>query len=396
MTVAACKKSLGSLLHCAVLAAVLALFPGWAGAAMNEKAPVDLLRIRAFPVRHPGNGKLLDVARAGSRLVAAGENGLIIVSDDSGETWSQAEVPVSVTLAALAFPTPRKGWAVGHDGVILHTSDGGGAWSVQLEGSRVNRAALDQLKMLHREKASPAPSSAAAQFDASDWANFDIFLGDMEQLEKEGSVWPFLDLWFDDDQAGFAVGAFGMAVRTRDGGKTWEPFLDRLPNAIGLHYYGIARIGADLFLAGEGGQLMRSDDDGRTWQRLESPYDGSFFGIMGTRSGGVVVAFGLRGRAFGSRDRGDTWEPLPLPQGGPWMSGSLLPDGSVLLTSPVLGGYVSRDDAQSFTAVPGFPTASTACAAAPDNGLTAVGVLGARRVRAVPADGGRAAQGADK
>ena len=40
-------------------------------------------------------------------------------------SWQQADVPVSSDLVAVPFPTPTHGWAVGHDGVVLHSADAG-------------------------------------------------------------------------------------------------------------------------------------------------------------------------------------------------------------------------------------------------------------------------------
>ncbi len=77
---------------------------------------------------------LLDVARAGERLVAVGEWGHIVLSDDGGETWRQAEsVPVRVTLTAVSFPDAKRGWAVGHDAVVIHTQDAGENWQLQYQ-----------------------------------------------------------------------------------------------------------------------------------------------------------------------------------------------------------------------------------------------------------------------
>ena len=36
---------------------------------------------------------------------------------------------------------------------------------------------------------------------------------------------PFLDVLFSDASEGFVIGAFGLVLRTRDGGKSWEPWI---------------------------------------------------------------------------------------------------------------------------------------------------------------------------
>ncbi|WP_460940053.1 WD40/YVTN/BNR-like repeat-containing protein, partial [Pandoraea terrae] len=80
----------------------------------------------------PTHMMLLDATRAGSRIVAVGEHGVILLSDDDGRTWRQArQVPVSATLSAVTFTDPKHGWVVGQWGVILATGDGGETWEKQ-------------------------------------------------------------------------------------------------------------------------------------------------------------------------------------------------------------------------------------------------------------------------
>src|SRR5688500_9530167 len=68
---------------------------------------------------------MLAVGAAGRRLVAVGERGTVLLSDDAAKRWRQAKVPVQVTLTAVRFVNDRTGWAVGHLGVILKSDDGG-------------------------------------------------------------------------------------------------------------------------------------------------------------------------------------------------------------------------------------------------------------------------------
>ena len=62
---------------------------------------------------------LLDVQYNGGRLVAVGERGHILLSDDLVDHWRQARSPTRQMLTAVHFPGPQRGWAVGHDGLIL-------------------------------------------------------------------------------------------------------------------------------------------------------------------------------------------------------------------------------------------------------------------------------------
>lgn len=362
-------------------AAALVLFLLSAIEAKVAEAPVnDLLRLPAAKTARPDKGLLLDVARAGERLVAVGEQGRIVTSDDSGATWVQAEVPVCVTLTSVCFPTAQQGWAVGHDGVVLHSSDGGRTWVKQLDGTQLNATAYAQIEKLvgppERREAAADPAGLVPRARS----DLEIYLEDLELVVEEGATWPFLDVWFADEREGFAVGAFGMAAHTVDGGVTWEPILDRLGNAKGLHYYGLAAVGRDLFLVGEEGGLRRSEDGGKTWKALKSPYEGTFFGVIGTSDATAVVVYGLRGKAFRSRDRGESWTPLAAPVGSAWMGASLLTDGTLLLSSPAVGGVRSTDGGVTFAAVPGFPVGAVAAASTRDGGIAAVGTAGAQVV----------------
>ena len=91
---------------------------------------------------------LLDIAKAGERLVTVGARGHILYSDDNGGKWHQANVPVSVLLTSVAFPSVREGWAVGHSGVILHSSDSGENWKKQFDGNAANQMIITQSENL--------------------------------------------------------------------------------------------------------------------------------------------------------------------------------------------------------------------------------------------------------
>lgn len=251
---------------------------------------------------------MLSVARAGQRLVAVGERGFIIVSDDNGGTWKQVSSPVSMTLVKVRFIDDREGWAVGHAGIVLHSQDGGLSWNKQLDG--VQAAGIEL--------------QAAKRFDDAEK------IAQAQQLVDDGPDKPFLDLLFLDAKNGWVVGAYGLAFATHDGGLSWQSIRSRIDDPSGLHLYAIERVGSDLFVAGEQGTLMRSSDEGQTFESLTSPYEGTTFGLQATHDGSIL-AFGLRGKAFESKDRGNTWQRLDTLQPVTLTSSLRLDDGSVLL-----------------------------------------------------------------
>ncbi len=263
---------------------------------------------------------LLDAAQAGQRLVAVGSRGHIVYSDDQGESWLQAPVPARQLLTAVDFVDEKNGWAVGHDTLILHTTDGGESWIVQYRDSEID----------------------ASEDEASDF------------LEK-----PLMDVWFRNAQTGFAVGAYGLLLRTDDGGKHWQDVSFDVDNPDGFHYNSISPIkDSGLFLVGEMGTMYRSTDYGDTWETLtDVPYDGSWFGVASTGEPGGVVAWGLRGNVFRSNDFGDSWNQVKLTNaaGNPLSStlagGQFNADGRLILVG--VGGVVatSNDGGRSFDVI---------------------------------------------
>ena len=109
-------------------------------------AEIDRLYAPALHTQGAQGSLLLDVVEAGNRVVAVGEQGIVLISDDAGISWRQAEVPVSVLLTAITFTDESTGWAVGHDGVVLKTIDGGENWRVALTGAKINQLRVSQLE----------------------------------------------------------------------------------------------------------------------------------------------------------------------------------------------------------------------------------------------------------
>ena len=350
-----------------------------------EALTLDLLEISAEPSDRATISILMDIKKTDGRLVAAGEWGHILFSDKKCDGWVQAKVPVSVTLTAMYFPTTDKGWAVGHDGIVLHTIDRGTTWEKQLDGVAINKLVYDQLvrvieakeNLLEREK--ETLSQDRREDLEREIEDFGFFLSDAEMALNEGPTRPLMDVWFKNDQEGIIVGVFGMILETTDGGQNWVPILDRIENPNGYHYYGITRSGDNLFIAGEMGLLYKSEDFGQTWKLLDSAYEGSFFGIVGNPEGDFIIAFGLRGNVCYSTDGGETWQHKTVGRssisGGIWLSSNALclvaVDGSV---------YISSDKADSFKALTDkFPAAIGVVESSKDE-VTVVGLNGVKTI----------------
>ncbi len=222
-------------------------------------------------------GLVLGLASAGNSRIAVGGNGVILRAADSKD-FRQVASPVDSTLTALAFADARHGWAVGHDGAILHSSDAGATWALQ-----------------HWQPQQNAPLFSVLPLSAKEV---------------------------------ITVGAFGTLKITTDGGKTWADLDAPAVTSEKYHLNAIARLrDGRVAVVGERG-LVGLSIDGREWQRIALPYEGSLFGVLALGQRGLVV-FGMRGNVFVS----------DAPETGQWTK---VETGT---TSSLFGGAPMGEDA---------------------------------------------------
>lgn len=275
---------------------------------------------------------LLDATRIGEKIVAVGDFGIVLISSDDGETWTQSRVPTRSMLTGVWFHDANLGWAVGHDAVVLKTTDGGASWRL---------------------------------------VNFqpDLLL-------------PLFDVWFQDAFNGLAVGPYGFLLRTSDGGETWEdatldpqplvneeeveeieeetggdteedePFWEEdLSAGADFHLNKIVEAAdGSLYIAGEAGHIYHSDDMGASWFSLPSGYTGSFFGGLAL-PGGDVMVFGLRGNMFRTSDGGRNWRQVETPVTTSLNEADIMADGTIVVVGMSGTILVSRDGGESFELV---------------------------------------------
>ncbi len=261
-------------------------------------ANTDVSGATVAPIR-PNRVLLLDVALAGKRVVAVGERGVVLGSDDNGQTWTATRAPVTRTLTAVTFFDDKVGIAVGHGGSVLRTEDAGKTW-VQI---KVKEIGTDSVLGLTR-------------------------LGGKEVI---------------------AYGAFGMYLHSDDAGKTWtRPHILSKSASFDRHIYKVVKAGSALVLVAENGSLGRSTDNGMTYQPVASEYPGSYFGAVTAKDGAVII-FGMRGTVYRSTDSGVKWKKIPLETKIGFNNGIMLADGTLILVGNSGLVAVSYDNGISFS-----------------------------------------------
>lgn len=292
---------------------------------------------------------LLDGQVVGDRIVVVGERGHILISEDHGMSWQQQEVPTRATLTSIFFFSPAKGWAAGHDSVILQTSDGGRHWTKVYSNPDDER--------------------------------------------------PILDLWFKDAKHGYAIGAYGLFLMTHDGGHTWvdvdfnpatltinspdgeDPWAEEDELWIDFHLNQISATShGRVFIAAEAGQVFRSDDGCRSWLSLPSPYEGSFYGSLPVDHDRLFL-FGLRGHLFMTRDYGSSWVSVETQTKASLNDGILLSDGRVVIAGHAGTLLVGDQEHRHFQLFPREDRSAIAkIVQAKDGALILIGEMGVKRM----------------
>jgi photosystem II stability/assembly factor-like uncharacterized protein len=186
--------------------------------------------------------------------IAEGGNTLL-QTVDGGRGWRAVQVAHGVALTLVEFKGSRYGWAGSavKAGPIVHTTDGGRHWTVQLSAGRVS------------------DFSFADPHDG--WA---IAGGKTYHTTDGGSAWQLQtnapdSSWVDALTAGDAfIGApagftTGGLSGTTDGGATWQPSVSAAGGYYGLLtalQFSDAQHG---WAVGDGGEILATTDGGATW-----------------------------------------------------------------------------------------------------------------------------------
>jgi len=312
---------------------VVAVFGVAGSAAAQEPAFQDPLDSPAKAVARPEFRPAMAITRAGESLIAVGPRGLVIVSVDGGKSWQQSAVPVQSDLVAVQFPVPDIGWIVGHDGVVLRSGDGGRTWLKQLDA----RSAGPQFRKFYQERADAGDTAASKALKL------------VAQNFKPGMALPYLDVWFENPNVGYAVGSYGLLIATVDGGQTWTPWFDRIDNEQ-LNLNGVRGINGDVMIVGEQGRVYRLDRDRGRFTAMSTGYAGSFFGLAGNAN--ATLAFGLRGVVYRADAKGSDWQAIKTPSEATIAAGAVDPDHSrFLLVNGVGQILVGDSEGRSFVAV---------------------------------------------
>lgn len=202
---------------------------------------------------------------------AVGSDGLILQTTDGGKTWMQTiiEMERQVYFWNVYFRDESVGFITGTRGTILKTTDGGQTWEFK---EAINESRLD------RE-------------------------GNPAVLRRR-----LIDAWMVDEQTGYMVGENDTFIKTTDGGETWTGTGKRV--AVGNTRNNFERIHfaspTTGWIVGSFGTILRTTDGGETWENQDASVDNNLKGIDFVDENTGWVA-GQEGVILHTQDGGVTW-----------------------------------------------------------------------------------------
>lgn len=266
---------------------------------------------------------------------AVGQNGTVVHTTDGGTKWKRKDTGSTNTLADVFFVDEKTGWAVGANGTILHTADGGETW-------RVKERITENYLMAVRFHGSIGIIAGAN--------------GEILRTTNGGTTWvrdinnrflPFRSVTFLDGQRGWAAGLGGKILATEDGGKTWKMQPSDVKDDLHAVHFINEKNGV---AAGANGRILHTTDGGQSWKRAETPQTEAVIRALCMTSEGNGWAVGDEMTIWRTADSGKTWTP----------------QGVLFETEPLIVNLYSVDCSDDVTA-----------AAAGSSGVTLKTVIGA-------------------
>ncbi|WP_367067113.1 YCF48-related protein [Oryzisolibacter sp. LB2S] len=217
--------------------------------------------------------------------------------------------PLQADLTAVFFVDEQRGWAVGGDGAILATRDGGATWTAQASGVKAWLYSVQFAADGQRGWAVGDGGTILATHDGGNsWA-----------AQASGTVAPLFSMQFaDDGQRGWAVGSGGTILATRDGGSSWaaQPSGTKA-SLLSVHF---PADGLRGWAVGRAGTILATRDGGNSWAEQASGITAGLYSVQVAVDGQRGWAVGYDGTILATRDGGNSWVAQTSGTGA-WLNG---------------------------------------------------------------------------
>jgi photosystem II stability/assembly factor-like uncharacterized protein len=256
----------------------------------------------------------------GRRLWAVGNNGAVIKSSDGGVSWVTVKLGFlgkgdlfanfsSTVFSAVSSSDGHELYSVASNGVF-HSTNGGKDWT------REDLSALDYAKFTEW---GVNPTSIWATADLTKvWITTDTGLV-LHRDKSTGGTWIAQITEQDagllaitgtsDGEELWCVTKKGSVFHSTDEGLHWKRQFERQDSRLNTIW--LASAGNQLWVAGDDGLVLYSVDRGWQWQKQDSKTKKDLRTIWGSQ--GQLWVAGSEGTIISSRDGGSHWEPRETP-----------------------------------------------------------------------------------
>jgi photosystem II stability/assembly factor-like uncharacterized protein len=275
--------------------------PGGGGGSVSgdpAKFAKELRHLPAMHLAHPIRAEMLAVTMAGLRSVVVGDHGTVLLSDDDGKHWRQAkEVPTRVLLTSVSFVDDKQGWAAGHWGVVIHTEDGGETWKLQRSDTTVDKPLFSVYFMdaAHGVVVGLWSLTLRTTDGGATWTPVKV---PAPPGGDKGAGPNMYQLLADKSGTLYVAAEQGYVFRSDDRGENWT--LLKTGNK-GSFWTGLIMPDGAVIVAGLNGKIFRSTDHGKTWNDAPSGVTASLTALALGPDGGVL-GVGLEGASVTSKD----------------------------------------------------------------------------------------------
>ncbi len=239
-------------------------------------------------------------------------------SGDAGRTWTPQH-KADATMNAISAADVDHVWAVGNDGTIIHSEEGGRPTS---GGGRRESTWLDQSSGVTLHLTDVVVSDTENVWAVGNGGTIIATSdgGATWHSQSSGTSEDLHSVAFADVNNGLAAGANGVILRTVDGGETWSA----VGSGTSERLRSVAFAGTKAIAVGDGGTVTRSEDAGISWRMQEVSYvlDGDAPGepveLRETLRGVGFIdeqrgfVYGNNGLILETPDGGESWERVSL------------------------------------------------------------------------------------
>lgn len=238
----------------------------------------------------------------GGALLAVGREGIILRSDDGGKSWSPVPYENRDSSDLLHVLTARDGTLVALGGARpLLSTDGGKHWSpaaTSLESNAPPDPAADAVAVAGSSMLMAAKGGAILRSDnGASWS----------QVIGGTTTQSIFHIAVGANQVLVAVGSGGTIMRSADGGRSWTVVQNSGTRAWLWHV--IAQAGGPWVAVGSEGTVVLSYDGGVSWSApKKSGTDNELRHIIAGTVPGTLIAVGTNDTIVRSSNGGENWD----------------------------------------------------------------------------------------